>query len=74
MDHEPVAAYGVFAHRHAAEMEQELGAEVTFVPHLVPLDRGILETIYVRVRAGTTEAQIAEAFARRPTRTRRSSG
>jgi N-acetyl-gamma-glutamyl-phosphate reductase len=33
---------------------------VTFVPHLVPLDRGILETIYARVRPGTTAAQVAE--------------
>ena len=30
-------------HRHGAEIEQELGSDVTFVPHLVPLDRGILE-------------------------------
>ena len=33
-------------------MEQELGRAVTFVPHLVPLNRGILETIYARVDAG----------------------
>ncbi len=50
--HGSMAAYGVFAHRHAAEIEQELGVPVTFVPHLVPLDRGILETIYARLRAG----------------------
>jgi N-acetyl-gamma-glutamyl-phosphate reductase len=50
--HGSIAAYGVFAHRHAAEIEQELGTEVTFVPHLVPLDRGILETIYARLRPG----------------------
>ena len=61
---ESLSAYGVFAHRHAAEIEQELGVEVTFVPHLVPLDRGILETIYVRVPAGTTEADIAAVFER----------
>ena len=35
-----------------AEIEQELGAPVTFVPHLVPLDRGILETIYARLPPG----------------------
>ena len=61
-NHGSVSAYGVFGHRHVAEMEQELGATVTFVPHLVPLDRGILETIYVRVRPGTTAEQIADAF------------
>jgi N-acetyl-gamma-glutamyl-phosphate reductase len=58
-NHGSVAAYGIFAHRHTAEMEQELSAPVTFVPHLVPLDRGILETIYVVLRPGTTEAQVA---------------
>jgi N-acetyl-gamma-glutamyl-phosphate reductase len=59
-NHGSVAAYNVFAHRHVPEIEQELGAPVTFVPHLVPLDRGILETIYARVRPGTTAAQVAE--------------
>jgi N-acetyl-gamma-glutamyl-phosphate reductase len=59
---ESLSAYGVFAHRHAAEIEQELGLPVTFVPHLVPLDRGILETIYLRVPAGTTDATVTEAF------------
>jgi N-acetyl-gamma-glutamyl-phosphate reductase len=61
-NHGSVSAYGVFSHRHAAEMEQELGRPVTFVPHLVPLDRGILETIYASIRPGTTEPRIAEAL------------
>jgi N-acetyl-gamma-glutamyl-phosphate reductase len=43
-------------------MQQELGAAVTFVPHLVPLDRGILETIYVSVTPEATADAIAEAF------------
>ena len=38
--HDSISAYGVFGHRHGAEIEQELGVPVTFVPHLVPLDRG----------------------------------
>jgi len=62
-NHGSVSAYGVFGHRHVAEMEQELGAAITFVPHLVPLDRGILETIYVKVAPGTTAEQIADVFA-----------
>ena len=41
---------------------------VTFVPHLVPLDRGILETIYVSLRPGTTEAQVSDGAAARHTR------
>jgi N-acetyl-gamma-glutamyl-phosphate reductase len=61
-NHGSVAAYGVFGHRHQPEIEQELGASVTFVPHLVPLDRGILETIYARVRQGTTARDVAEAM------------
>jgi N-acetyl-gamma-glutamyl-phosphate reductase len=61
-NHGSVAAYGVFSHRHTAEIEQELQRPVTFVPHLVPLDRGILETIYVSLRAGTTGDQIGNAL------------
>ena len=61
-NHGSVAAYGVFSHRHGAEIEQELESPVTFVPHLVPLDRGILETIYTSLRPGVTEAQVAGAL------------
>ena len=61
--HGSISAYGVFAHRHAAEIEQEVGLPVTFVPHLVPLDRGILETIYVRLRPGVPAAALEETFA-----------
>ena len=62
--HGSVAAYGIFAHRHGAEIEQELARPVTFVPHLVPLDRGILETIYTRLRPGVTADTIAEEYSR----------
>jgi N-acetyl-gamma-glutamyl-phosphate reductase len=68
--HDSIAAYGVFAHRHAAEIEQELGVPVTFVPHLVPLDRGIFETIYARLRPGAdaaaVEASLTRAYAGSP--------
>ncbi|MEP7117524.1 MAG: N-acetyl-gamma-glutamyl-phosphate reductase [Acidobacteriota bacterium] len=57
-----VAAYGLFGHRHTAEMTQSLGREVTFTPHLVPLDRGLLATLYARVKAGVTAAQVTEAL------------
>jgi N-acetyl-gamma-glutamyl-phosphate reductase len=60
--HGNVAPYGIFSHRHGAEIEQELGAAVTFVPHLVPLDRGILETIYVRLRPGATAADMTAVY------------
>lgn len=61
-NHGSVAAYGILGHRHVAEMQQELGTEVTFVPHLVPLDRGILETIYVKTKPGVTQEQIDAAM------------
>jgi N-acetyl-gamma-glutamyl-phosphate reductase len=60
--HGSLSAYGVFDHRHAAEIEQELGTPVTFVPHLLPIDRGILETIYATLEPGVDEAAIAAAF------------
>jgi N-acetyl-gamma-glutamyl-phosphate reductase len=60
--HGSLSAYGVFEHRHAVEIEQELGAPVTFVPHLLPIDRGILETIYVMLRPGTGEPEVAAAL------------
>jgi N-acetyl-gamma-glutamyl-phosphate reductase len=61
-NHGSVAAYGAFGHRHTPEMEQALGRAVTFVPHLVPLDRGLLASNYVRLRPGTTAARVAEVF------------
>jgi N-acetyl-gamma-glutamyl-phosphate reductase len=69
--HGSLGAYGVFAHRHGAEIEQgvaeALGSRagnhpVNFVPHLVPLDRGILSTIYFRVKPGTTEDTLGSIY------------
>jgi N-acetyl-gamma-glutamyl-phosphate reductase len=60
--HDSLSAYGVFGHRHGAEIEQGLGRSVTFTPHLVPLDRGILATIYVRVAPGTTEDALGDVL------------
>ncbi len=39
-------AYGVTTHRHTSEIEEKSGAVVTFTPHLLPIKRGILATIY----------------------------
>jgi N-acetyl-gamma-glutamyl-phosphate reductase len=60
--HGSLSAYGVFAHRHGVEIEEGLGRTVTFTPHLLPIDRGILATIYVRVPPGTTEEALGEVF------------
>lgn len=62
-NHGSVAAYGLFGHRHTAEMLQFLGREVTFTPHLVPLDRGILSTMYARLAPGVTAAQVSDTLA-----------
>jgi N-acetyl-gamma-glutamyl-phosphate reductase len=44
-------AYGLLTHRHTPEIEQELGAQVLFTPHLVPVSRGMLVTAYGRSTA-----------------------
>jgi N-acetyl-gamma-glutamyl-phosphate reductase len=49
---ESFTAYGLLDHRHTPEIEQNLGAEVLFTPHLAPMDRGILATCYARPTAG----------------------
>jgi len=60
--HGSMSAYGVFNHRHAAEIEQELGTPVTFVPHLLPIDRGILETIYATLAPGADDEAVSAAM------------
>jgi N-acetyl-gamma-glutamyl-phosphate reductase len=60
--HDSVSAYGVFGHRHGAEIEQGVGNPVVFTPHLIPVNRGILATIYVRLKPGTTEAMLGDAY------------
>lgn len=52
-----LSAYSVFGHRHTGEILEQLalGAdELQFTPHLLPIPRGILSTIYVRVQPGVT--------------------
>lgn len=64
-----IHAYGVGRHRHTPEIEQELsraaGApiQVTFTPHLVPMNRGILATIYVTLAGGASAADLHGALA-----------
>ena len=62
---ENFAPYAVGAHRHSAEIEQELGFPVTFVPHLLPVRRGLLATCYVRTH-DDVGALIEEAYADSP--------
>ena len=66
---ESMAAYAVGTHRHQPEMIDIVGRftgtppELIFTPHLVPMDRGILSTIYVRPQAGVTANQVRECLA-----------
>ncbi len=68
---EGMHAYGVANHRHAPEIEQELsvaaGADirVNFTPHIVPMNRGEYETIYVRLAEGQTAADLRDALSER---------
>ena len=55
---ESARAYSVPKHRHLSEIEQELGATITFVPHLIPLNRGIESTIIASL-AGNLENVLA---------------
>ena len=50
---EDFRAYGLLTHRHTPEMEQAIGAQLLFTPHLAPMTRGILATCYARPTAGT---------------------
>jgi N-acetyl-gamma-glutamyl-phosphate reductase len=65
-------AYNVAKHRHLAEFDQEFSkaagrpVEVTFVPHLLPQNRGILATIYVRGEAAAIHGALAAAYAGEP--------
>lgn len=61
-------AYSIGSHRHTPEIEQELGAvasepiRVTFTPHLVPMTRGILSTVYMRLTEEMSTEKILELY------------
>jgi N-acetyl-gamma-glutamyl-phosphate reductase len=59
---ENFAAYGLLTHRHTPEIEQILGAEVLFTPHLAPMVRGILATCYARPVRPLTTADVMGAL------------
>jgi N-acetyl-gamma-glutamyl-phosphate reductase len=57
---ENFAAYALLHHRHTPEMEQAIGAQLLFTPHLAPMNRGILATCYARPTSATsTDALLA---------------
>ncbi len=60
-----LSAYSVFRHRHLGEMVEQLGLtrnELTFTPHLLPIPRGILSTIYVHLSRTITNAEIEACY------------
>ena len=65
---EGVKAYKIFAHRHIPEIDQELSqlaqkeVKVTFVPHLIPMDRGILSTLYVHLAKKMKSEELLDVF------------
>ena len=67
---EGVRAYKIFEHRHTPEIEQELSqlvqkkVNVTFVPHLIPIDRGILTTLYVILAKKMKTEEVLNIFER----------
>lgn len=68
---ENLTAYGLLTHRHTPEIEQATGAQVLFTPHLAPISRGILATVYARpTAAGLTTGDalglLAGAYAAEP--------
>ena len=63
---EGLHAYKTFDHRHAPEMSVALGGlKVRFTPHLVPMNRGILSCVYLRLKPGIDLAQVREVYAAR---------
>lgn len=65
---EGFSAYKVACHRHTPEMEQTLShvagqpVRLTFVPHLLPINRGILATCYAHLKPGVTGEQVRKAY------------
>ena len=62
-----LSAYGVFNHRHTGELLEQIGLEksqIVFTPHLLPIPRGILSTIYVNFKQPQTREAVAEVYAK----------
>lgn len=60
-----LSAYSVFQHRHLGEMVEQLGLrdqELIFTPHLLPIPRGILSTIYVQLNRAMTPLEVESCF------------
>ncbi len=54
--------YNILQHRHQPEIAQEAGAQVIFNPHLAPYKRGLLATVTLQLKTGTSSAEVKNAF------------
>lgn len=65
---ESVRPYGVPGHRHTPEIAQEVqvlsgrAPRLTFTPHLVPMNRGLIASCYATLRSGVTAGKVADAY------------
>ena len=62
-----LSAYSVFSHRHTGELLEQIGIsgdQIVFTPHLLPIPRGILSTIYVQFREPQTRGSVAQTYRR----------
>jgi N-acetyl-gamma-glutamyl-phosphate reductase len=62
-----LSAYGVFTHRHTGELLEQIGVnscQIIFTPHLLPIPRGIMATIYVRFKEAQTRASVMDVYRR----------
>lgn len=60
-----LSAYGVFSHRHTGELLEQIGidaGDIVFTPHLLPIPRGIMSTIYVRFDEAQTHESVARIY------------
>ncbi len=56
-------AYGLLDHRHTPEMQDQIGAQLLFTPHLAPMNRGILATCYATPASTTSTDELLNALA-----------
>jgi N-acetyl-gamma-glutamyl-phosphate reductase len=61
---EDFTAYGLVDHRHTPEIEQNIGGQVIFTPHLAPMNRGILATCYARPTGQVSTESLLAALGR----------
>lgn len=60
-----LSAYGIFSHRHTGELLEQIGigaGDIVFTPHLLPIPRGIMSTIYLRFKEPQTREGVSRVY------------